>query len=74
MIGRKCNKNATTDVAVGLQAAYSGMVGAALNVEINLSAIKDEGYKVRLRDRLNELQADVKERVEAGIDDIRRGV
>ena len=74
VIGRKCNKNATTDVAVGLQAAYSGMVGAALNVEINLSTIKDEGYKVRLRDRLNGLQTGVKERVEAGIDDIRHGI
>jgi len=74
VIGRKCNKNAVSDVAVGLQAAYSGMVGAALNVEINLSAIKDEGYKVRLRVRLNELQAGVKEKVEAGIDDIRHGI
>lgn len=36
-------------LSVEMQALYTGVVGAAPNVEINLSAIKDEGYKIRVR-------------------------
>lgn len=39
------NVNAITDVGVGALLAYTGLEGAFLNVEINLSSIKDEEFR-----------------------------
>jgi formiminotetrahydrofolate cyclodeaminase len=38
------NSNAASDVGVGLELLGAGIRGARLNVEINLGAIKDDGY------------------------------
>lgn len=70
-ISESCNKNSASDAAVGLQCAYSGMRGAIINVETNLSAIKDDSYKVGARARLEALNQGVEEKVESTIARIR---
>jgi formiminotetrahydrofolate cyclodeaminase len=39
------NVNTITDTGVGAQMAFTGVIGAILNVEINLKSIEDENYK-----------------------------
>ncbi len=39
------NPNSASDVGVGALMAYAGFEGAALNVNINLPSIKDEGFR-----------------------------
>jgi glutamate formiminotransferase/formiminotetrahydrofolate cyclodeaminase len=70
-VGPRCNKNAASDAAVGLDSALSGLLGAALNVEINLSSIKDERYRADARARLDKLLEGTREKVEASIAEIR---
>jgi glutamate formiminotransferase / formiminotetrahydrofolate cyclodeaminase len=71
LIGPRCNKNAASDAAVGLDSALSGLLGAALNVEINLSSIKDEGYRTEARTRLDKLLEGTREKVEVSVAEIR---
>lgn len=73
-VAPKCNKNAASDAAVGLQNALTGLNGACLNVEINLVSIKDEEFKARARAELNSLQIGTKERVEAAVAGVRSGL
>jgi glutamate formiminotransferase / formiminotetrahydrofolate cyclodeaminase len=70
-IGPRCNKNAASDAAVGLDSALSGLFGAALNVEINLSSIKDESYRAEARTRLDKLLEGTREKVEVSIAEMR---
>lgn len=51
VIARYGNKNAISDVGVGVLLALSGLEGAILNVNINLPGIKDEAYKQETYDR-----------------------
>jgi formiminotetrahydrofolate cyclodeaminase len=51
-IADKVNRNARTDVLVGLNSALAGLQGAAANVRVNLAAIKDEGIKASIAPRL----------------------
>jgi len=43
------NRNASSDVQVGLELLGAGMRGAKLNVEINLGSVKDHEYAARTR-------------------------
>jgi formiminotetrahydrofolate cyclodeaminase len=43
------NPNAASDVEVGLALLAAGLQGARANVEINLGAVKDEGYIAAVR-------------------------
>jgi formiminotetrahydrofolate cyclodeaminase len=70
MVG-KCNQNSASDVAVGLHCAYSGLVGSILNVETNLSAIKDEAFKVGIGARIAALQGGAREKVDEAVGQIR---
>lgn len=73
-VAPKCNENAATDAAVGLGSALIALQGAALNVEVNLTTVKDEEYRAQARKRLTELQAGTKERVEAAMAAIRAAI
>ena len=48
VVARKGNSNAVTDACVSMMCARTAILGALLNVRINLTSIKDE--KIRQRD------------------------
>lgn len=53
----KTNTNVTSDLAVAALLGVVGLDGAAVNVEVNLAALKDEGRKTELATRLAAAQA-----------------
>lgn len=56
-VAAKGNKNAASDAGVAMLMAEAGLRGAALNVSINLKAIKDTAFVSSHRARLSELLA-----------------
>jgi len=48
IVAEKCGANVASDAGTGVQMAYAGLQGAAYNVRINLSAIKDAAFTARL--------------------------
>lgn len=52
------NQNAVTDACVGIMTARTAVLGAILNVRINLTSIKDEEYVKSLTDEVNQLEKD----------------
>lgn len=57
-VAHKGNQNAVTDACVAMMAARTGVLGALLNVRINLSSIKDEAFVKRLSERADYLEAE----------------
>ena len=57
---------------MGLQNAYSGLLGAVLNVEINLPSIKDTKFVEKTKEELKSLLDPIKEKVDAQITEIRK--
>ncbi len=53
----KGNINAASDAGAGMLTAYAGMMTAALNVRINLNAIKDDAFVAESESLMNELLA-----------------
>lgn len=53
VLAAKGNPSAASDAGVGALMAYSGLVGAALNVEINLGGMKDQEFSARARKELD---------------------
>ncbi len=51
------NPNASSDVNVGLELLRAARRGAQLNVEINLSSVKDDGYADAVRREMDALLA-----------------
>jgi glutamate formiminotransferase/formiminotetrahydrofolate cyclodeaminase len=51
------NPNSITDVGVGAQSAYTGVVGGIYNVLINLKDIKDAKFNSDMRNTCSELKA-----------------
>lgn len=49
------NVNAITDVGVGALLAATGLEGALLNVKINLLSIKDEEFKRKMEEKIDNL-------------------
>ena len=49
------NRNASSDVQVGLELLAAGMRGAKLNVEINLGSVKNEEYAARTRESVGRM-------------------
>lgn len=49
------NKNAITDVGIGVLLAHVGLEGALLNVRINLLSIKDQDYKEKIQKNVDDL-------------------
>ena len=58
----KGNPASISDVGVGLLATRACIEGAAMNVRINLSGLKDEKVKADLNKRMNELRAESESR------------
>ncbi len=50
------NQNAVTDACVAMMCARSAVLGAALNVRINLGSLKDEQWVERVRKEVEELE------------------
>lgn len=52
------NPNSITDVGVGAQSAYTGVLGGIYNVLINLKDIKDENFNSHMRKTCADLKAE----------------
>jgi formiminotetrahydrofolate cyclodeaminase len=57
MAAEKGNRNAITDAGVAALLAQAGMIGASLNVRINLAAIADEAWRAQAEADLKTLLA-----------------
>lgn len=57
-VAHKGNRNAVTDACVAMMAARSCVLGALLNVRINLSSISDETFVTRMTTRANHLESE----------------
>lgn len=56
-VAHKGNQNAVTDACVAMMAARTCVLGALLNVRINLTSIKDEAFVAQMRKQADELEA-----------------
>ncbi len=61
-MAEKGNPASISDVGVGLLATRACIEGAAMNVRINLSGLKDEKVKTTLQERMEKLVADSEKR------------
>lgn len=52
----KYNTNASSDFLIGMELAKLGVKGCVLNIEANLSLIKDENIKKEFEDHINKLK------------------
>lgn len=52
---KKGNRSATTDVAVAILLAEAAVRGASLNCAVNLAAIKDESFRSRAEEQVEQL-------------------
>lgn len=57
-VAHKGNRNAVTDACVAMMAARTCVLGALLNVRINLSSIRDEDFVKRMTEKADALEAD----------------
>ena len=64
-MAEKGNPASISDVGVGLLATRACIEGAAMNVRINLSGLKDENVKTSLQSRMSRLTAESEARFEA---------
>lgn len=55
-VARLGNQNAITDACVAMMAARSAVLGALLNVRINLGGLKDKDFAVRLQTEADEIE------------------
>lgn len=55
-VAKHGNPNSITDVGVGAQSAYTGVLGGIYNVLINLKDIKDEKFVVDMKKKCNEIR------------------
>ena len=58
IVAEKGNKNVASDAGVAVLAGYSALKSAALNVYVNIGAIKDETFAQERLDQINTLLAD----------------
>jgi len=50
------NQNAITDACVSMMTARTAVLGALLNVKINLSSLKDEAYVARMNEEIGRIE------------------
>jgi len=55
VVARFANRNASSDVQVGLELLGAGLRGARLNVQINLDSVKDLEYAARVKSETERL-------------------
>jgi glutamate formiminotransferase/formiminotetrahydrofolate cyclodeaminase len=63
-VGQYGNPASITDVGVGAQSAYTGVVGGIYNVLINLPDIKDENFKNDMKQTCNSLKEEASAELE----------
>ncbi len=56
VVAKHGNPNSITDVGVGAQSAYTGVLGGIYNVLINLKSIKDEKFVADMKKKCDELR------------------
>ena len=56
-VAQKGNSNAVTDACVSMMCARTAILGALLNVRINLTSIKDEAFVNALREEADTIEA-----------------
>ena len=66
------NRNAVTDACVAMMSARSAVLGALMNVRINLGSIKDTEFVQQLRKEANELERKACEKEKVLIDTIKQ--
>jgi glutamate formiminotransferase/formiminotetrahydrofolate cyclodeaminase len=64
-MAQKGNPASISDVGVGLLATHACIEGAAMNVRINLSGLKDEKVKAALQERMSQLRGESENRFKA---------
>jgi glutamate formiminotransferase/formiminotetrahydrofolate cyclodeaminase len=57
VVAKNGNPNSITDVGVGAQSAYTGVLGGIYNVLINLKDIKDDKFNEKMRKSCKELKS-----------------
>ena len=57
-VAHKGNRNAVTDACVAMMAARTCVLGALLNVRINLSSIEDEAFVKRMKSKADHLESE----------------
>jgi formiminotetrahydrofolate cyclodeaminase len=57
-VAHKGNRNAVTDACVAMMAARTCVLGALLNVRINLTSIKDEVFVRRMSEKADYLESE----------------
>ena len=57
-VAHKGNRNAVTDACVAMMAARTCVLGALLNVRINLTSIQDEEFVKRMSEKADHLEAE----------------
>ncbi len=65
----KINPNVMSDWKVANFMALSGMLGGISNVEINLPSIKDEEFKAKIMNEIENLKENVKEKIDGILKD-----
>jgi len=55
-IAQRGNKNSISDAGVASLLAYAGVLGAILNVKINLASIKDRAYREQMTKEIQEFE------------------
>ncbi|MGQ9643010.1 MAG: cyclodeaminase/cyclohydrolase family protein, partial [Ignavibacterium sp.] len=62
------NPNSITDVGVGAQSAYTGVLGGIYNVLINLKDIKDENFVSEMKKECDELKSKAQNKLKQVLD------
>ncbi|MDR0749599.1 MAG: cyclodeaminase/cyclohydrolase family protein [Tannerellaceae bacterium] len=57
-VAHKGNQNAVTDASVAMMSARACVLGALLNVRINLTSIKEEAFVARMKKKADYLEAE----------------
>jgi formiminotetrahydrofolate cyclodeaminase len=57
-VAHKGNQNAVTDACVAMMSARACVLGALLNVRINLASIQEEAFVERMKKKANHLEAE----------------
>lgn len=55
-VARQGNRNAVTDACVAMMSARSAVLGALMNVRINLGSLKDKAFVAQLQSEADELE------------------
>jgi glutamate formiminotransferase/formiminotetrahydrofolate cyclodeaminase len=68
IVAKYGNPNSITDVGVGAQMAYSGVLGGIYNVLINLKDIEDEDFCNNMRSQCSQLKLDSQKKLKEVLD------